>query len=101
MAQIRPITGLGNTAEIFWLHARRKPLFIAKNGYGDFVVMSIETHEAMIEAARTYAAISEAEQEYAADGAVFNAKENRKDNLKRAVFSLKRKGNLLPAWFNP
>ncbi|MCI7169757.1 type II toxin-antitoxin system Phd/YefM family antitoxin [bacterium] len=84
MPQIRPITDLRNTTEISELcHARREPLFITKNGYGDLVVMSIEAYEEMIETARTDAAISEAEQEYAADGVLLDARE--------ALFSLRRK----------
>lgn len=84
MPQIRPITDLRNTTEISELcHARREPLFITKNGYGDLVVMSIETYEEMVETARTDAAISEAEKEYAADGVLLDAKE--------ALFSLRRK----------
>ena len=76
MPQIRPITDLRNTTEISELcHARREPLFITKNGYGDLVVMSIETYEEMIEAARTDAAISEAEQEYAFDSVLLDARE--------------------------
>ena len=36
MPQIRPIADLRNTAKISELcHARREPLFIPKNGYGD------------------------------------------------------------------
>ena len=76
MPQIRPITDLRNTTEISELcHAKREPLFITKNGYGDLVVMSIETYEEMIETARTDAAISEAEQEYAADDVLLDARE--------------------------
>lgn len=76
MPQIRPITDLRNTTEISELcHARREPLFITKNGYGDLVVMSIETYEEMIETTRTDAAISEAEQEYAANGVLLDARE--------------------------
>lgn len=46
MPQIRPITDLRNTTEISELcHARREPIFITKNGYGDLVVMSMETYE--------------------------------------------------------
>lgn len=76
MPQIRPITDLRNTTEISELcHAKREPLFITKNGYGDLVIMSIETYEEMIETVRTDAAISEAEREYAADGTLLDAKE--------------------------
>lgn len=84
MPQIRPITDLRNTTEISELcHARREPLFITKNGYGDLVVMSIEAYEEMIQTARTDAAISEAEREYAADGVLLDARE--------ALSSLRRK----------
>lgn len=76
MPQIRPITDLRNTTEISEIcHARREPLFITKNGYGDLVVMSIEAYEEMIETAGTDAAISEAEREYAADGVLLDARE--------------------------
>ena len=45
MPQIRPITDLRNTTEISnACHAKREPMFITKNGYGDLVVMSIETY---------------------------------------------------------
>lgn len=84
MPQIIPITELRNTTEISErCHARREPLFITKNGYGDLVVMSIEAYEEMIETARTDAEISEAEQEYAADGVLLDAGE--------ALSSLRRK----------
>ena len=43
MPQIRPITDLRNTNEISDIcHARREPIFITKNGYGDLVVMSMK-----------------------------------------------------------
>ena len=48
MPQIRPITDLRNTTEISELcHARKEPIFITKNGYGDLVIMSMETYEAL------------------------------------------------------
>ena len=84
MPQIRPITDLRNTTEISELcHANREPIFITKNGYGDLVVMSIETYEDMIETARTDVAITEAEKEYAAGGVLLDARE--------ALASLRRK----------
>ncbi len=84
MPQIRPITDLRNTTEISELcHAKREPIFITKNGYGDLVVMSIEAYEEMLENARTDTAISEAEKEYADDGVLLDARE--------ALSSLRRK----------
>ncbi len=49
MPQIRPITDLRNTNEISDLyHKQNEPIFITKNGYGDLVVMSIETYECQL-----------------------------------------------------
>ena len=77
MPQIRPITDLRNTTEISDLcHARREPVFITKNGYGDLVVMSIETYEAMLETAAVDAAIAEAEAEFERDGQLHDAKDS-------------------------
>ena len=57
MPQIRPITDLRNTTEISEIcHAKQEPVFITKNGYGDLVIMSIETYEAMTETAAADAA---------------------------------------------
>ena len=76
MPQIRPITDLRNTNEISDVcHARREPLFITKNGYGDLVVMSIESYEELVETAATDRAIGEAEAEYAVDGKLYDARE--------------------------
>ncbi len=84
MPQIRPITDLRNTNEISDLcHAKQEPIFITKNGYGDLVVMSIETYEAMVETAETDAAISQAEAEFQQDGQLHDARE--------ALASLRRK----------
>ena len=69
MPQIRPITDLRNTTEISELcHAKKEPLFITKNGYGDLVVMSIEAYEKMFETAQIDAVINKAEKEFATTG---------------------------------
>ena len=76
MPQIRPITDLRNTSEISdACHARREPVFITKNGYGDLVVMSIETYEELLDCIATDKAIADAEQEIAAGGQLLDAKE--------------------------
>lgn len=76
MPQIRPITDLRNTTEISNVcHARREPVFITKNGYGDMVIMSMETYEEMLETAATDTAIAEAEAEYANDGKLYDGRE--------------------------
>lgn len=84
MPQIRPITDLRNTNEISDIcHSRNEPIFITKNGYGDLVVMSIETYEKMMEASAMDAAISEAEAEFQQTGQLYDARE--------ALASLRRK----------
>lgn len=84
MPQIRPITDLRNTNEISDLcHARQEPIFITKNGYGDLVVMSIETYESMVEHAVTDAAIAQSEAELAQGSQLHDARE--------ALASLRRK----------
>ena len=87
MPQIRPITDLRNTTEISELcHAKKEPVFITKNGYGDLVVLSIEAYEELIEALHTDAAIRDAEQEISAGGELLDARE--------ALSSLRKKHSL-------
>lgn len=46
MPQIIPIKDLKNTVQISELcHASEEPIYITKNGYGDMVIMSMETFE--------------------------------------------------------
>ena len=60
MPQIRPITDLRNTNEISEIcHARREPVFITKNGYGDLVIMSMETYEEMAGRIELYSKLQE------------------------------------------
>ena len=76
MPQIRPITDLRNTTEISEIcHARPEPVFITKNGYGDLVVMSMETYDSITHTAETDAAIAAAEAEFEQDGDLFDAKD--------------------------
>ncbi|MHB1452772.1 MAG: type II toxin-antitoxin system prevent-host-death family antitoxin [Saccharofermentanales bacterium] len=64
MPQIRPITDLRNTTEISELcHKKTEPIFITKNGYGDLVVMSIETYEKQIALVEVYSKLAMAEKQ--------------------------------------
>ena len=75
MPQIRPITDLRNTNEISDIcHAKREPVFITKNGYGDLVVMSIEAYEEMVERMAMKGAIYDAEMEFALRGETHEAR---------------------------
>jgi len=62
MPQIRPITDLRNTNEISNLcHKQQEPIFITKNGYGDLVVMSIDTYERQMALVDVYKKLAEAQ----------------------------------------
>jgi PHD/YefM family antitoxin component YafN of YafNO toxin-antitoxin module len=62
MPEIRPIKDLRNTTEISELcHQIKEPVFITKNGYGDLVVMSLETYEKSIGKLELYQKLAEAE----------------------------------------
>lgn len=76
MPQIRPITDLRNTNEMSEIcHSKKEPVFITKNGYGDMVLMSIETYEHLINGIDMDNAIVEAETEYAAGAELLDARE--------------------------
>ena len=86
MPQIRPITDLRNTNEISDIcHTKNEPVFISKNGYGDLVIMSIETYEKMLEINETDMAIRESEAEYENGSEVIDAREAL-DSLRRKHF---------------
>ena len=83
MPRIRPITDLRNTNEISDLcHENNEPIFITKNGYGDLVVMSIETYEAMLDENELDREIAQAEAEHRSDNKLFDARETL-NNLRR------------------
>jgi PHD/YefM family antitoxin component YafN of YafNO toxin-antitoxin module len=66
MPQIRPITDLRNTNEISeTCHKLQEPIFITKNGYGDLVVMSIDTYERQMAIVDVYRKLAEAEAQVA------------------------------------
>ena len=74
MPKIRPITDLRNTNDISEMcHSTREPIFITKNGYGDLVIMSIETYDDILETSATDAAISAAEAELSNDDNLHDA----------------------------
>ena len=66
MPQIRPITDLRNTNEISEIcHKQNEPIFITKNGYGDLVIMSMETYERQLALVEVYKKLAEAETQIA------------------------------------
>ena len=76
MPVIKPITDLRNTNEISELcHKQQQPVFITKNGYGDLVVMSIETYDELLSTNHIDKAIFEAEREVVEGAELLNTRE--------------------------
>lgn len=64
MPQIIPIRDLKNTSEISdRCHATTEPIFVTKNGYGDMVLMSMETYEAKMQMLEIHTRLAQAEEQ--------------------------------------
>ena len=64
MPQIIPIRDLKNTSEVSErCHATSEPIFITKNGYGDMVLMSMETYEAQMRTLDIHEKLLQAEEQ--------------------------------------
>lgn len=78
MPQIIPIRDLKNTSKISDLcHSNEEPVFITKNGYGDMVIMSMETYEKTMFMNDVYKKLEDAEKSVAS-GDVQDALESLK-----------------------
>ena len=74
MPQIIPIKDLKNTSEISELcRSVDEPIFITKNGYGDMVIMSMETYEKTMQLLDIYTMLDAAERDVA-EGRTKNAR---------------------------
>ena len=64
MPRIVPIRDLKNTTAISSLcHEDEEPIFVTKNGYGDMVLMSMETYEKSLFLANVYGKLEEAKDD--------------------------------------
>ena len=64
MPQIIPIRDLKNTSDISNLcHTSEEPIFITKNGYGDMVIMSMETYENSMWKSSLYRELEQSEKQ--------------------------------------
>ena len=64
MPQIIPIRDLKNTSEISdRCHATTEPIVVTKNGYGDMVLMSMETYEAKMRMLEIHTKLAQAEEQ--------------------------------------
>ena len=63
MPQIIPIRDLKNTSDISEMcKTLQEPVFITKNGYGDMVIMSMETYEKNMFMNDVYRKVAQAEE---------------------------------------
>ena len=84
MPQIVPMKALRDTNAIAErCHTSHEPIFVTHNGYGDLVVMSMETFDALIAARRIDADIAESEAEIDNGGEMLDAR--------KALSALRRK----------
>lgn len=78
MPQIIPIKDLKNTSVISDLcHSTSEPVYITKNGYGDMVIMSMETFEGVSATLNMYQSLINSEQQIK-EGRVHDARESLK-----------------------
>ena len=83
MPQIIPIRDLKNTSRISEIcHSSNEPVFVAKNGYGDMVIMSMEAYEKTIYMSSVYDKLAKAE-ESVANGNVSDDIESVKNILEK------------------
>lgn len=77
MNTIRPVSDLRNNfADISKIvHQSQQPVFLTKNGYGDMVVMSMETFEDMKFESDIYSKLQEAEEQASLTGKRFSSKD--------------------------
>ena len=64
MPHIIPIKDLKNTAEISDMcHKTDEPIYVTKNGYGDMVIMSMESYESTMKQISVYRDIEISEKQ--------------------------------------
>lgn len=86
MPQIIPIKDLKNTSEISELcHKADEPIYITKNGYGDMVIMSMETYEQAMYRLSVYHDIEISEKQFA---------EGKTKDAKNSLASMREKYGL-------
>ena len=76
MPQIIPIKDLKNTSDISEMcHRTDEPIYVTKNGYGDMVIMSIESYEHTMKQLKMYEDIEVSERQIK-EGKVKDARES-------------------------
>lgn len=94
MRKIRPISDLRNNfADISkTVHESNEPVFLTKNGYGDMVVMSLESYENLQFESEIYYKLREAEEEAELTNVRFSSKDILK-TIKETIKELEDSAN--------
>ena len=83
MPAIIPIKDLKNTSEISDLcHRTDGPIYVTKNGYGDLVIMSMESYENALRREKLYADLELSEQQ-ASRGETLDARQALNETRER------------------
>lgn len=86
MPRIVPIRDLKNTTAISALcHEDEEPIFVTKNGYGDMVLMSMETYEKNLFLVNVYGKLEEAKEDM---------KNGRYSSVEDAIYRIREKHGL-------
>ena len=85
MPRIVPIRDLNTTTISQLCREEDEPIFITKNGYGDMVIMSMETYEKNLFLSNVYGKLEEAKQDM---------KNGRYSSVEDAVSRIKEKYGL-------
>ncbi len=76
MPKIIPIKDLKNTSDISEMcHRTDEPIYVTKNGYGDMVIMSMESYESQMKRIEMYEDI-EASETQIREGKIKDAKKS-------------------------
>ena len=76
MPQIIPIKDLKDTTNVSALcHRTDEPIYVTKNGYGDMVLMSMETFQSVSDALKMYQSLLTSEKQIT-EGKTHDAKES-------------------------
>lgn len=76
MPKIIPIKDLKNTSDISEMcHRTDEPIYVTKNGYGDMVIMSMESYESQMKRIKMYEDIETSEVQIK-EGKVKDARES-------------------------
>ena len=86
MPQIIPIKDLKNTSDISEMcHRTDEPIFVTKSGYGDMVIMSIESYEYKMKQIKIYEDIEASERQI---------KEGKVKDARRSLSSMRERYGL-------